>query len=227
MVVFAAAATIAGAANTTHRPGVHNGVITTCVERLTKAISPRPETRNFLVCVKGARKISWNIRGPRGPAGSKGHLQGQQDLPREEEVKGPAGRQALQALQGRRSARPAASTEYGVAAIEVTKGGGAPVPHAAYSISLGSPVADTTGGVFRMTCAAAEAPCTIAVKAAALSDTEIGGTVRFIPRVLVMRAAPRRPASSQTRRASTPTAQAACRSRQSDQAGPGSNPGLR
>ena len=79
------------------------------------------------------------------------------------------------------------STEYGVASIEVSKGGGLAIPHAAYSIPLGSPVADTTGGVFRMTCDAAEAPCTIAVKAAALSDTDIGGTVRFLPRVLVMR----------------------------------------
>jgi hypothetical protein len=69
----------------------------------------------------------------------------------------------------------------------VRKGVGLPLPHAAYSISLGSPVADTTGGVFRMTCDAAEAPCTIAVKAAALSDTDIGGTVRFLPRVLVTR----------------------------------------
>ena len=82
---------------------------------------------------------------------------------------------------------PAASTEYGVASIEVTKVGGLPVPYAAYSTPLGSPVADTTGGVFRFTCDADEAPCTIAVKAAALSDTDIGGTVRFIPRVLVMR----------------------------------------
>ena len=78
-------------------------------------------------------------------------------------------------------------TEYGVASIVVSKGGGAAIPHAAYSIPLGSPVADTTGGVFRMTCDADEAPCTIAVKAAALSDTDIGGTVRFLPRVLVMK----------------------------------------
>ena len=78
-------------------------------------------------------------------------------------------------------------TEYGVASIVVTKGEGLPIPHAAYSIPLGSPIADTTGGVFRMTCDAEEAPCTIAVKAAALSDTDIGGTVRFLPRVLVMR----------------------------------------
>jgi len=78
-------------------------------------------------------------------------------------------------------------TEYGVASIEVTKGDGLPVPNAAYSIPLGSPIADTTGGVFRFTCDAEEAPCTIAVKAAALSDTDIGGTVRFLPRVLVMK----------------------------------------
>ena len=79
------------------------------------------------------------------------------------------------------------STEYGVASIVVTKGEGLPLPHAAYSIPLGSPIADTTGGVFRMTCDAEEAPCMIEVKAAALSDTDIGGTVRFLPRVLVMR----------------------------------------
>jgi hypothetical protein len=78
-------------------------------------------------------------------------------------------------------------TEYGVASIEVTKGDGLPIPQAAYSIPLGSPIADTTGGVFRFTCDADEAPCTIAVKAAALSDTDIGGTVLFLPRVLVDR----------------------------------------
>ncbi len=66
------------------------------------------------------------------------------------------------------------------------------IPNTAYSIALGSPVADTTGGVFRFTCTAAEAPCTIAVKAAALSDTDIGGTVRFLPRVLVHRRAAHR-----------------------------------
>ena len=35
-VSFAAVTAIAGATNTTHRPGIHNGVITTCVEPLTK-----------------------------------------------------------------------------------------------------------------------------------------------------------------------------------------------
>ena len=78
-------------------------------------------------------------------------------------------------------------TEYGVASIEVKKGDGLFVPHASYSIPLGSPIADSTGGVFAFTCNADEDPCEIAVAAAALSDTDIGGTVRFYPRVLVNR----------------------------------------
>ena len=80
---------------------------------------------------------------------------------------------------------PAASCEYGVASVEVKKGDGAFIPQASYSVELGSPIADTTGGVFRFTCDAAEAPCEIAVAAAALSDIDIGGTVLFFPRVLV------------------------------------------
>jgi hypothetical protein len=56
---------------------------------------------------------------------------------------------------------------------------------AAYSTTLGSPVADTTGGTFRFTCSTAQAPCSVAAKAAALSDTS--GTVGFYPRLLVMR----------------------------------------
>ena len=66
VVSFAAVATIAGAANTTHRPGIHNGVITTCVEPATKGNRATSGDLNFLVCLKGARKVSWNIRGPRG-----------------------------------------------------------------------------------------------------------------------------------------------------------------
>jgi hypothetical protein len=52
-----------------------------------------------------------------------------------------------------------------------------------YSTALGSPLADTTGGTFRFTCSAAQAPCFVAVKAAALSDST--GTVLFYPRVSI------------------------------------------
>ena len=72
VVSFAAVTAIAGASNTQHRPGIHNGVITTCVEPLTKGNRTTSGDLNFLVCAKGARKVSWNIRGPRGPSGPAG-----------------------------------------------------------------------------------------------------------------------------------------------------------
>ncbi len=66
----------------------------------------------------------------------------------------------------------------------MTRGGSA-ATWAVYSTELGSPVGDTTGGTFRFTCTTAQAPCFVAVKAAALSDS--GGTVSFYPRLLLER----------------------------------------
>ena len=88
-VSFATVTTIAGATSS-QRPGVHNGVITACVEPPTKGNRATSGDLNFLVCLKGARKISWNIRGPRGPAGRAGQ-QGAQ---------GPAGPQGAQGPPG-------------------------------------------------------------------------------------------------------------------------------
>ena len=73
-VLFAAVATIAGASNT-QRPGVHNGVVTVCVEPPTKGNKATSGDLKLFGCVNGERTISWNIRGPRGdqgPAGAKG-----------------------------------------------------------------------------------------------------------------------------------------------------------
>ena len=194
VVLFATVATIAGAGNTTHKPGIHNGVITTCVEPATKGNRATSGDLNFLVCLKGARKISWNIRGPRGLAGPKGATgaagpAGAQGAQGPAGAAGPAGSAGPGGAAGPAGPQgPPGSAEYGVASITVKNNGDVvAIPNTAYSIALGSPVADTTGGVFRFTCTAAEEPCTIAVKAAALSDTDIGGTVRFLPRVLVMK----------------------------------------
>ena len=52
VVLFAAVTAIAGATNTQHRPGIHNGVITTCVEPLTKG-------RSFGI----AQWVDWTMRG--------------------------------------------------------------------------------------------------------------------------------------------------------------------
>ena len=75
--------------------------------------------------------------------------------------------------------------EYGVATVNVSRGGAPAVAWATYSTALGSPVGDTTGGVFRFTCSTANAPCTVSVKGAVLSDD--AGTAGFYPRVLIYR----------------------------------------
>src|SRR5262249_29553988 len=85
--LFAAVAAIA-AADSALSPGIHNGVITACVEPPTKGNKATSGDLNFLVCLKGARKVSWNIRGPKGPAGPAG----------------PAGPRGAQGGQGARGA---------------------------------------------------------------------------------------------------------------------------
>ena len=89
VVLFAAVAAIA-TASTSQTPGIHNGVITACVEPPTKGNKATSGDLNFLVCLKGAKKVSWSIRGPRGPAGPAG-AQGAQ---------GPAGPAGAQGGQG-------------------------------------------------------------------------------------------------------------------------------
>jgi hypothetical protein len=76
-------------------------------------------------------------------------------------------------------------TAYGVATVNVSRGGAAAVAWATYSTALGSPVGDTTGGVFRFTCSTANAPCTVSVAAAILSRSAGDGAV--YPRVLIYR----------------------------------------
>ena len=71
VLVFAVVAAVAGASNVA-RPGIHNGVITACVEPATKGNRATSGDLNFLICLKGARQVSWNIRGPSGPAGANG-----------------------------------------------------------------------------------------------------------------------------------------------------------
>jgi hypothetical protein len=80
---------------------------------------------------------------------------------------------------------PANAVEYGVATVNVSRGGAPATAWATYSTALGSPVGDTTGGVFRFTCATDKAPCTVSVKAAVLSHQH--GTAAFYPRVLIYR----------------------------------------
>ena len=70
VVLFATVVAIA-TAGTTQTPGIHNGVITACVEPHTPGNPATSGDLNMLHC-KGATRLSWNIRGPSGPAGPAG-----------------------------------------------------------------------------------------------------------------------------------------------------------
>jgi hypothetical protein len=186
VVVFATVAAIAAASND-QLPGIHNGVITACVEPPTKGNKATSGDLNFLACLKGARKISWNITGPRGPAGPAGPPGAQGPAGSGSGSQGPAGPAGAPGPAGvpgpaGSPGQNAPTPEYGVAAVDVTRGGSTST-WAVYSTALGSPVGDTTGGAFRLSCSASQAPCAVAVKAAALSDSS--GTVTFWPRLLL------------------------------------------
>jgi hypothetical protein len=62
LVACVAAASIASANSTAvPRVGVHNGVVTVCIEPPTKGNRATFGELNLLVCAKGARRISWNF----------------------------------------------------------------------------------------------------------------------------------------------------------------------
>jgi hypothetical protein len=124
------------------------------------------------------------LRGQRGPAGPQG-LQG---APGAQGQAGPAGQKGEKGDKGDKGDKgeDAPKPEYGVAAVSVTRGATTSI-WAKYSTRLGSPVGDTTGGVFRFTCTAAHEPCKVAASAAALSDAP-AGDYKIYPRVLVQRA---------------------------------------
>jgi hypothetical protein len=100
--------------------------------------------------------------GPQGPAGEKG----------------PQGPKGDKGDDGKPS-----KVDYGVAKVNVSRGGGAYTAWATYSTALGSPVGDTTGGVFRFTCSTANAPCKVKVTAAILGSSNHA----VYPRLLLYR----------------------------------------
>ena len=103
LIACVAAASIASANSTAvPRAGVHNGVITACVEPPTKGNRATSGDLNFLICLKGARQISWNIRGPRGLPGAVGKA-GPQGTPGANGSQVPLVRQDPQAHQVQRA----------------------------------------------------------------------------------------------------------------------------
>ena len=75
VVLFATVAAVA-TASISETLGVHNGVITACVEANTPGNPATSGDLNMVRC-KGAKKLSWNIKGPAGPTGPAGAHGGQ------------------------------------------------------------------------------------------------------------------------------------------------------
>ena len=75
--------------------------------------------------------------------------------------------------------------EYAIVTVFVDRGGvGGPSRFAYYSAPLGSPAGTTTGGVFRFSCSAAQAPCKISYGAAVVSHQSTDNAV-IHPRLLI------------------------------------------
>lgn len=144
------------------------------VQAATSSITPKPlyacESSGHVAvtllstpsskCPSGTTSIVVGAQGPAGPQGVAGS-------PGATGSQGPAGQDA-QALP------------YGIARVQVDRGSGA-ATWATYSTTIGSPVGDTAGGAFRMTCNSSS-DCKITVQA----EATVSGVVVY-PRVLIMK----------------------------------------
>jgi Collagen triple helix repeat (20 copies) len=139
-------------------------------------------------------------KGAQGDQGIQG-LQGEQGLKGDTGEKGAPGDQGLQGLKGDTGDKGEqglqgekgekgdkgedAPEEYGVAVVRVKRGEGTASEWARYSVELGSPVGDTTGGTFRFTCRVGDGQCEVTIRAAVLSATS--GPALLYPRLLIYR----------------------------------------
>ena len=93
--------------------------------------------------------------------------------------------------------------EYAIVTVFVDRGNG-PSRWAFYSAPLGSPAGTTTGGVFRFSCSAAQAPCKISYGAAVVSNQSTANAA-IHPRLLINKNTQGRTPSARTRTAPTTT----------------------
>jgi hypothetical protein len=101
-------------------------------------------------------KSAQGAQGPQGPAGPQG-------------PPGP-------------SVAGSPTSDFGAATVFVDRGNG-PSRFATFSAALGSPAGTTTGGDFRFSCSAAQAPCKISIGGAVISRQT--GQANFYPRLLI------------------------------------------
>ena len=111
VVSFAVIAGIAAASNSL-LPGVHNGVITACIEPVTQGNPATSGDLNMFHCAKGAKRLSWSIKGPAGTGGCEGveGPKGSEGPAGPQGSHGPCGREGRDGCQGQPVRVPTGAT---------------------------------------------------------------------------------------------------------------------
>ena len=151
------------------------GFVPVCVQRQDVKHSQGDLNVLRRECAKGQKPLKlalWPVKRKAGKQGAQGPA-------------GPQGAQGVQGVQGPQGAAGAAAAapEFGVGTVFVERGNNGPSRFAAFSVPLGSPTGSTTGGEFRFSCSAAQAPCKISLGAAVISSQT--GTAAFYPRLVI------------------------------------------
>ncbi|HYH61936.1 MAG TPA: hypothetical protein VD766_08725 [Solirubrobacterales bacterium] len=170
IVALVAGATSATAAKLITGKDIKNGSVTGA--DIEKGSISNEQIANGKIYKK---KLSKAVRDQLNATGATGGTPG---LPGPPGPPGPKGDKGDKGDQG----DPAPIPEYAVASVFVDRGDG-PARFATYSEPLGSPAGTTTGGDFRFTCSADQAPCKISFGAAVISD-QAGASVVH-PRLLI------------------------------------------
>lgn len=189
--VIAAALLLAGSANATSPISTTTsptGLVYACAV-IDKAVSHTIPVLDFHgaytgknACGAGHQIVIWYAGKtiPTGPAGAKG-APGAPGAPGAAGTPGAKGDTGPKGDAGAPGA-DATTPQYGIALVNVARGGNAATTWASYSTTLGSPIGDTASGEFRMTCNTANAPCEISVQAYSYHATS---AVSLYPRLLI------------------------------------------
>lgn len=145
-------------------PATTPTALTLCVQK----VSPYAVhgSTNGGKCASGYTATSVPLKalvGATGPVGPKGAT-GATGPGGTNGVNGATGPQGPAGTNGTNGTN-AQALPYGIALVNVSRGGAAASTWGTYSTTIGSPVGDTASGTFRMSCSAAKAPCVISVQA--------------------------------------------------------------
>ena len=198
--VLVVATVAAAGGSTTSNPNAHLKVMITpkslCVEPFNKKDLHTSFDIKLKGCGPGAMQLMWPKNGTNGRDGvdGKNGIDGKNGVDgkngtngtngtngKDSTVPGPAGTNGKDGKDGA-PGKDAPTLDGGAVHVNVTRGERTST-WAYYPTTLDALLGGTTGGTFRFTCTAAQAPCAIAAEAAVISDKT--GTENLYPRLSV------------------------------------------